>query len=268
MTLEYRQLGEIRETSGEGIVDAYLTRWGTVDSYKSTFLRGAFRASMERRGAGGIRLLWNHGPLAGQVLEAREDEYGPFVRTKFNLKTTVGKDSFEHVAAGDVRAFSFGFFAEDEGMENGIRQIKAVDLVEVSPVIFPANEQAKISAFRSMIFGETFGENDLRGRGHRLINSLLETLEEILYSTDDDPIPPSRDAIREFQGAYLEWLREIRKAGMRSADFRQEWRSWLDARKARADDDGAFEQALALQEGIQAATAAHKIAAIRRALKH
>jgi len=127
----------------EGIVDAYLTAWDTIDSYKTSFQRGCFKKTFENR-ANKIKVLWNHDVLAGKCLEAREDEYGAFVRVQLNLATETGRTAFEHIKAGDVDSFSFGFNVVQDKWVDGIRTFTEVKVLECSPVLFPANDAAVI----------------------------------------------------------------------------------------------------------------------------
>lgn len=212
---EMRSEGEIRKTPTsemveEGIVEAYLTKWDSVDSYKSTFKRGSFKKTFQERG-GKIRLIWNHEELAGKVLEAREDDYGPFVRVKFNLDTRSGKEAFSHVKHGDVDSFSFGFNVIKDGWKDGIREITEVRCMECGPVIFEANSQAKIVDVRADDFSQTFANTELRERGRKLRHALDETLDDVIWNTKDkNSIVPLIDkAISDFHGQYLAWLQEI-----------------------------------------------------------
>lgn len=143
---------EIRSTK-EGIVEGYITKWDTIDSYNSTFLRGSFKQTFKKRVPKKVRLLWNHdsNKLIGRVVEAREDDIGAWVKTKINLDTEAGRTAFSHIQHGDIDSFSFGFISlRDKYDKNGLRKFERVELHEVSPVIFEANEQANITNIRSL----------------------------------------------------------------------------------------------------------------------
>ena len=149
MEKEIRSAGEIRATTDEGILEAYLTKWDSVDSYRSTFERGAFKKTFEERGnAGKIKLLWDHSGLIGKVLESREDNYGPWIKAQINLDTSAGKEAFAHLRAGDVDAMSFGFNVIQDRMDKDLRIISEIRCLEVSPCVFPANESASIISVR------------------------------------------------------------------------------------------------------------------------
>jgi HK97 family phage prohead protease len=147
--LEVRSAGEVRSTSEDGIIEAYLTKWNTVDSYRSTFTEGAFKKTFNERGTK-IKMLWDHRELIGRVIEAREDQHGPLVKCQINLETTKGKDAYAHLRAGDVDAFSFGFVTVKDRVVDQIRNISEVRCMEVSPVLFPANEKANVVSIRSI----------------------------------------------------------------------------------------------------------------------
>ncbi|MGW8223347.1 MAG: HK97 family phage prohead protease [Syntrophobacteria bacterium] len=67
--------------------------------------------------------------------------------------TTWGKDALESIRRGDVSGFSFGFVTKkDNWPETNLREVLKADLVEVSPVTFPAYA-ASIALARSKARG-------------------------------------------------------------------------------------------------------------------
>jgi len=209
--LEKRESAEIRaDDEKKGIVKAYLTKWGTVDSYNTTFIRGSFKKTFEQR-KDKIRVLWNHDELAGKLLEAREDDTGPYVVVQLNLETKVGKEAFEHIRAGDITAFSFGFNRLQSNVNsNGVTEITEVRCIEVSPVVFEANSEAKIIEIRAEDFSETVDINVLRRRGWELIDALIETINDITWGgkSNDEILSKTDMAIADFHMAYIQWLND------------------------------------------------------------
>jgi uncharacterized protein len=213
MKMETRQGGEIRATNEKGTCTAYLTKWDTIDSYNSTFEKGAFANSIKERGADGIRHIWNHSQLAGKVLDIREDDVGVLVDVQFNLNTQAGKDAYEHVRAGDVNCFSFGFNNVTEKWIKGVRKISNLDLLECGAVIFQANDNAEITDVRAEDFDETKAEQDLRNEGGNLLNALYRTIDDIYWGgdskqTSNDIISKVDTAIAKFHNAYMAWLKK------------------------------------------------------------
>lgn len=214
---EFRSVGKVREVGEQGIVSAYLTKWGTVDAWGTQFEKGAFKESFESRGAKGTRLIWNHTELAGKVLSLGEDETGPFAEVQFNLETRAGKEAYEHVKAGDVECFSFGFNTQKDRWIRGVRSVQKVDMLECGPVVFQANDEAVITDVRSTDFNKTVDDNEVSGRGWKLIDALDETICDIYWASYDSTdiqdhvsnITSLVDtAISDFHTAYMQWLDE------------------------------------------------------------
>jgi len=213
--------GEVRAIPDEetGTVEGYLTKWDTVDDWGTTFKKGAFTATFKKRGPKGTRLIWNHRELAGKILELREDSYGPFVKAQFNLETEVGKTAYAHVKAGDVNCFSFGFNITKDQWKGQVREILAVDMLECGPVVFEANNKAKVTGARqkkdegkrSTDFDETQAKKELNSKGGQLFDSLSWTIDDIFYIGNNTPaeiISMADTAISKFHVAYVEWLKE------------------------------------------------------------
>jgi HK97 family phage prohead protease len=115
--------------------------------------KGAFSDSV----SGDIRALWNHnddfplGRTSSGTLKLREDNFG--LQFELDLPNTqVGNDVLEMIRRGDVNGMSFGFMVRKDSWERGdqnkpyVRTLEKVDLIEVSPVTFPAYPQTSVSA--------------------------------------------------------------------------------------------------------------------------
>lgn len=103
-----------------------------------------------------IRALWNHDssyPLArttNGTLELEKREAGLWGRITLP-DTSYANDLYENVRTGIVDGCSFGFYLIDEEPEtygNGewLWSIKALELIEVSPVTFPAYPTTSVEA--------------------------------------------------------------------------------------------------------------------------
>lgn len=143
---------EVRAISEDekGLVEGYASVFGAKDWYGSVFDKGCFLKSLSERK--NIKVLWNHDAYApiGRVIEAREDDYGLFVKYKLSLGTEHGNDIYELIKDGVIDSMSIGFNIRTEAIENDVWHIKEVDLWEVSPVTFAANNEAMITSFRSL----------------------------------------------------------------------------------------------------------------------
>ena len=112
-----------------------------LGGFREKIARGAFKGALKDSDA---RMLYNHNddyPLARQSngsLELKEDKKGLYVRAKMPKWADWIVESIE---LGNVDKMSFGFWVGEDVWEHdeNIRTITRVaELVEVSPVVFPA----------------------------------------------------------------------------------------------------------------------------------
>lgn len=214
---------EVRGEADEGKFEGHIAVWDTVDSYGSTFVRGCFKKTIEERGDR-IKVLDDHGKIIGKVDEIREDDKGCFVVGSLTMGVERARDVFEFIRSGAIDTLSFGFRAINDKYVGGIRNITEVKLYEVSPVIFEANENAKITGFRSeedevkkdekrsTDFTETLDDELVRNKGYKLQCALDETLMDIWwdYELTNDEIRAKIDAaIADFHAEYLAWTNEF-----------------------------------------------------------
>ena len=218
---------ELRADGDAGIFTGYIAVWNTVDSYNSTFDRGSFKKTIQERGDR-IKVLDDHGKIVGKVTEIREDDHGVWVEGALTMAVERARDVFEHIRAGAIDTLSFGFKTMADKFVKGVRHITEVKLYEVSPVTFAANEAAMIENLRKQEelekkkeevqeeevraddFDVTLKEKNLNYDGNRLINALLDTLDDIWWYNDDaDTIRMKADeAIAAFHAQYLTWINE------------------------------------------------------------
>lgn len=147
--------GEIR--SAEGQIDGYAAVFNQVaeiwPGFREVIRPGAFARAIEE--GADVRALWNHDPnfVLGRrgsgTLAVSEDEHGlryvvrpPRAQWAEDLQETIGR--------GDVNRSSFAFVVRLErwtqDVENGfsLRELLDVDLIDVSPVTYPAYEGTSV----------------------------------------------------------------------------------------------------------------------------
>lgn len=202
----------------DGTFEGYIAVWDTVDSYNSTFKRGAFSKTIQAR-FDRIKVLWNHNQeeVIGKITDIREDDHGVLVTGKLVISVAKASDVYELLKARAIDTLSFGFKTINDKWENGVRAITEVKLYEVSPVTFEANEAAVITAVRSIDFQETIDNNLMRSHGWRLMDALYETIDDIWWAGErDDQMALLDEAIAKFRDAYLTWASEAMALGIRS----------------------------------------------------
>ena len=139
---------------------------GTFEGYGSVFsiedrggdivMPGAFTESLAATKAAGRMpaLLWQHAqrePI-GVYTDMTEDAVGLRVKGRLALKTQRGAEAFELMKMGALTGLSIGYIVRDDSWDRvtGTRTIKKADLIEVSPVTFPMNDAARVTAVKAI----------------------------------------------------------------------------------------------------------------------
>lgn len=140
--LKFQQRGDVSTFEG------YASVWGRVDSYGDTVVKGAFRDTLTNR-ARAPGMFFGHSPgrVIGKWVDLEEDDKG--LRVVGEL--TPGHTDAANVAAslkhGAISGLSIGGWTrEQENLSDGGRVIKAFDLMEISVVSMPAEDEARIDS--------------------------------------------------------------------------------------------------------------------------
>lgn len=146
-----RVAAEIKATA-EGIIEGYGSVFGNVDSYGDIVLPGAFDATL-RSAARLPAMLWQHDqsePI-GVWTSMREDARGLVVKGQLALGTQRGREALELIQLGALTGLSIGYRTVKSSYDeqSGIRSLSELELWEVSPVTFPANDAARITGAKS-----------------------------------------------------------------------------------------------------------------------
>ena len=136
----------------DGIFSGYASLFGRVDLGKDLVEKGAFARSLRARGAGGIRMLFQHDPAEpiGVWTEIREDERGLFVRGRLSKDVARAREILSLMRGGALDGLSIGFRAvrAKSDPKSGVRRIQEADLWEISVVTFPMLPGARVDTVK------------------------------------------------------------------------------------------------------------------------
>ncbi len=140
-----------------GAISGYGSVFDVVDSYDEIVVRGAFAESLRQQRS--VPILWEHDraqPI-GLWSVLAEDEYG--LRCAGRLLVDEVQKAREASALLRERAvtgLSIGYRVRKSSFDEktGIRTLTALDLMEISLVTFPANDQARADAVKAAARGE------------------------------------------------------------------------------------------------------------------
>lgn len=158
------------KSDGAREFEGYGSVFGNVDSYGERVIKGAFVDSLKGLKAKGRMpsLLWQHDPSLpiGVYHEMREDEKGLYVRGEL-ADTQLGREAYTLMKMGALSGLSIGYEVKSDVYDSktDVRDLTELELWEVSPVTFPANDDARVEAVKAASIGYKGLERILREAG-------------------------------------------------------------------------------------------------------
>ena len=144
----------VKKVTEDGEFEGYGSVFNEVDMSQDKVMPGAFRSTLQDKGANGVKMLFQHDPSQpiGKWTELAEDEHGLYVKGKISSKISKGAEVLAMLQEGIVDGLSIGFRTIKSAWEEGtdFRQLLEVDLWEISVVTFPANIRARVDAVKSV----------------------------------------------------------------------------------------------------------------------
>jgi len=158
--------GEIKEFNDQkGTIGGYANYKHNLDFSDDITRDGAFRKTIQdaysRKASQGLDYLypylwshdWNQIPPGG-VYDADEDRKGFYTRTQFNLDLQSGRDLYSSFKNRTLSKQSIGFkcinstFEKDAATGKTYRNLLEVAVMEISAVVFPANDLAQVDTVK------------------------------------------------------------------------------------------------------------------------
>lgn len=146
----------------DGTFSGYGSVFDVVDWYGDVVVKGAFAKSLAAWAEKGKlpKMLWQHlsrEPI-GVWTKMQEDDKGLFVEGRILLEAgELERRAYAHLKAGSIDGLSIGYDLPEGGWEydskKGAFILKEIDLWEVSPVTFPANEDAQVETVKAAVAG-------------------------------------------------------------------------------------------------------------------
>lgn len=140
------------EEDGGRKFSGYASVFGGTDSYGDTILPGAYKKTLKKRERP-VQMRWNHhGPVIGKWSVIQEDEKGLYVEGELTPGHSVAEDVYASLKHGSVTGLSIGYRpVQIRDLGDGKRELKEIDLIEISAVESPADLAAQIGNVKSAI---------------------------------------------------------------------------------------------------------------------
>ena len=151
---------DVKAVSEEGIFTGYGSVFGVVDSYNEVVAPGAFLESLAEAKSKGrsCPVLWQHNtgePIGSWDTEQlKEDERGLIGAGELWLDDApYARIAYRGMKARAITGLSIGYYVRESSRDEktGIRTLTKLDLVEISIVTVPANDEARTDVIKSKL---------------------------------------------------------------------------------------------------------------------
>ena len=150
-----------------GEFEGYASVFAVEDSHGDTVKKGAFKAGLQKlaKEKRKVKMLFNHDRFLpiGVFKEADEDSKGLYVRGKLTLGVQKADETRLLMLDEAIDSMSIGGYVKKELWDNKTfkRELQEIELREISPVVFPALDQARIVSVKSLTDGATIGDAEM-----------------------------------------------------------------------------------------------------------
>jgi HK97 family phage prohead protease len=139
-------------TSEAGTIEGYASLFGVADTGGDIVMAGAFARSLARRGAAGVKMLWQHKAAEpiGVWTALMEDARGLKAVGRLDLDVARAREALSLMKTGAIDGLSIGFRAQraDRDRKSGLRRLHEIDLWEISIVTFPMLPAARVDKIK------------------------------------------------------------------------------------------------------------------------
>jgi HK97 family phage prohead protease len=147
---------DLKSVNSDGHFEGYASLFDHEDMGRDIVVRGAFRDCLRTRGAGGIKMLFQHDPNQpiGIWQQLVEDARGLYAKGRIMTEVAKGAEVLALMRAGVLDGLSIGFRAITgrRDAHTGVRKLQKVDLWEISVVTFPMQQGARIATTKGRPF--------------------------------------------------------------------------------------------------------------------
>jgi HK97 family phage prohead protease len=142
---------EVKSLSASGEIEGFASTY-TVDQGGDKVMPGAFAKSIAAR-PGGVPMLWSHRPdePIGLWTALTENKAGLYVKGALVMTVAKAQETFDLLKAKVLSGLSIGYrtVKADFDQQTGVRQLKELDLQEISICTFPMNPEARVVAVKA-----------------------------------------------------------------------------------------------------------------------
>lgn len=212
---------DIKLEGDSGKFSGYASVFGGVDSYGDAIIKGAFDYTLRNNGKPKMFFQHDWGMPVGKWLVAKEDDHGLYVEGELTPGHSLASDVRAAMKHGTLDGLSIGGYLKKgdyEETEKGRVIRRWSNLMEVSPVVFPADGAARIDLTsvkaedieQALADVETIRDFErlLRDAGgfSKGLASALVSRAKVVFAQGEPEQPPDAKAMHELDAV----LRRVR----------------------------------------------------------
>jgi uncharacterized protein len=149
---------DLKSVEADGTFEGYASLFHREDLGRDVVAPGAFQNSLAKRGAAGIKMLFQHDPNEpiGVWDTLREDARGLYAAGRIMAQVERGREVLALMREGAIDGLSIGFrtVKARRDARSGVRRLMEIDLWEISVVTFPMQPEARARLTKSWPFAE------------------------------------------------------------------------------------------------------------------
>ena len=147
---------DLKRVESDGTFEGYASLFNREDLGQDIVAPGAFAESLARRGAAGVKLLFQHDPNQpiGVWTSLEENARGLYAQGRLMREVEKAREVHALMRAGALDGLSIGFrtLKGRRDRATGVRRLEKVDLWEISIVTFPLLPEARVATVKARPF--------------------------------------------------------------------------------------------------------------------
>jgi len=130
--------------------EGYASTFNNEDFGGDVVMPGAFKRTLKERPK--VKLLWQHDTkeIIGGFTDLVEDKKGLYVKGIMPKAHPDAVKCYALLKGGFIDSLSIGYNIKESTMDGDVRQLRDLDLHEISLVTFPMNDKAVITTVKSL----------------------------------------------------------------------------------------------------------------------
>ncbi len=216
------ELKSIDEMDGtfEGIASAFRK---TPDKAKDIVRPGAFKKTVSENPVVPGTYMHDIDQIVSKM-ELMETDRGLMVKGQIIKGIQKAEETLLLMKAGLIKTLSIGYDVVQREFKDGIRYLTELKVLEVAHVVgsFACDDEAIITSVKTdhkaASFEENYQWNMLRASGGRMLDTLFQTIDDIMYDSQADKTSEVDAAITSFHTMFMDWIGQAVDAGMIKVD--------------------------------------------------